>query len=304
MRHIFTLILILTIQTIFAQNGEITTNNYYDFYKKSDGKPITTNWLRRTEIVPIIQGELEKFGFKNSREFRLYKLENEQFIVLEMYNEEYNFGFIYKTGHSAQPKEIHRTEKIDFAITYNDFLGKSSGYVKVDLPNNIYVLNENCYWYQYENDKYETNDFVNRDVIIGILKSDIQKVLANYKDLEKALEETKWKQVRPDPRFAGFIFVDNWAKFVDGKEGIEKYIFQSLQYPEKAKKKKIEEEIILEYEIKPDGTVGDITVIQGKNEILIKECKRVIENMPKWKPAKQQGKAVSMRYGQKFVFKL
>ena len=302
MRHIFTLILILTIQTNFAQNGVITSNNYYDFYKNSDGKPITTNWLRRTEIVPIIQSELEKYGFKNNREFRLYKLENEQFIVLEMYNEEYNFGFIYKTGHSAQPKETHRTEKIDFAITYSDFLGKSSGYVKVDLPNNVYILNENCYWYQYENDKYEKNAFVNRDVIIKILKSDIQKVLAKYKDLEKALEETKWKQVQPDPQFAGFIFVDNWAKFIGGKKGVEKFISENLHYPEKAKRKKIEEEIILEYEVKPDGTIGEINVIQGKNELLIDECKRVIENMPKWKPAKQKGKPISMRYVQKFKF--
>ncbi|MBU2553914.1 MAG: energy transducer TonB [Bacteroidetes bacterium] len=303
MKYIFTLILILTIQTIFAQNGDLTSDNYYNFYKKSDGKPITTNWLRRTEIVPIIQDELEKYGFKNSCEFKLYKLENGQFIILEMYNEEFNFGFVCKTGHDAKPKETHRTEKSDFAITY-DYLGKSSGYVKVDLPKNIYILSENCYWYQYENDKYEKNDFVNRDVIIEILKSDIQKVLAEYKDLEKAFEETKWKQVQPDPQFGGFIFVDNWAKFVDGKEGVEKYISENLKYPEQAKKKKIEEEIILEYEIRPDGTIGEINVIQGKNEILISECKRVIENMPQWKPAKQQGKAISIKYGQKFIFKL
>lgn len=304
MKYIFTLILILTIQTIFAQNGNITSDNYYSFYKKSDGKPITTNWLRRTEIVPIIQDELEKYGFKNSREFRLYKLENGQFIILEMYNEEFNFGFVYKTGHEVKPKEIQRTEKGDFAINYNDYLGNSSGYVKIELPKNIYILNENCYWYQYENDKYEKNDFVNRDVIIEILKSDIQKVLAKYTDLEKAIEESKWKQVQPDAQFAGFIFVDNWAKFVDGKEGVEKYISENLKYPEQAKKKKIEEEIILEYEVKSNGTIGGINVIQGNNELLISECKRVIENMPQWKPAMQQGKAISIKYGQKFIFKL
>jgi len=78
----------------------------------------------------------------------------------------------------------------------------------------------------------------------------------------------------------------------------------NLQYPEQAKKKKIEEEIILEYEIKPDGSIGEINVIQGKSEILIKECKRVIENMPKWKPAVQKGKAISLKYVQKFIFKL
>ena len=294
----------LAIHFAFSQNNGITSDNYYDFLKKSGGKPITTNWLRRTEIVPIIQDELEKYGFKNSFEYELYKLDNEQFIVLEIYNVNFNFGFVYKTGHYAQPEETHRTEKTNYEITYFNHLGELSRDVIDDLPNNIYILNENCYWYQYENDKYEKNDFVNREVIIEILKSDIQEKLANHKDLEKAFEETKWKQVQPDPQFSGLIFVDNWARFVDGKEGVEKYIFENLQYPEQAKKKKIEEEIILEYEVKPDGTIGEINVIQGKNEILISECKRVINNMPKWKPAKQHGKTISMRYGQKFIFKL
>ncbi len=303
MKYIFTLILTLTIQAIFAQNGIITSDNYYEFYRNSDDKPITTNWLRRTEIVPVIKEELKKYGFKHNYEYSLYKLKNGQFIILEMYNKEFNFGFVYKTGHFAQPKEIHRTEKNEYAIPYNDYLGKL-GYVKVNLPGNIYILDENCYWYQYENDKYEKNAFVNRDVIIKILKSDIQKVLAKYKDLEKALEDKKWKQVQPNPQFAGFIFVDNWAKFIGGKKGVEKFISENLHYPEKAKKKKIEEEIILEYEVKPDGTIGEINVIQGKNELLIDECKRVIENMPKWKPAKQKGKPISMRYVQKFKFTL
>jgi len=77
------------------------------------------------------------------------------------------------------------------------------------------------------NDKYEKNDFVNRDVIIEILKSDIQKILTKYKDLEQTLEETKWKQVIPNPKFSGFMFVDNWAKFIDGEKGIEKYIYET-----------------------------------------------------------------------------
>ena len=304
MKYIFTLILMLTILTSLSQNNGITSDNYYEFLKKPDGKTITTNWLRRAEIVPVIQDELEKYGFENNREYILYQLENQQFIVLEMYNLNFNFGFVYKTGHYAQPKETHRTEKNDYEITYNNYLGELFRYETDDLPSNIYILNENCYWYQYENDKYEKNDFVNREVIIEILKSDIQKKLANHKDLEKAFEETKWKQVQPDPQIAKTIFVDNWAKFIDGKEGLEKYISENLQYPEHANENIIEEEIILEFEVKPDGTIGEVDVIQGENQLLIEECKRVIVNMPEWKPAKQHGKAISMKYVHKFVFKL
>lgn len=304
MRNLSTLIFILTIQSLFAQSNKITHDNYYDYFNKTGEIPVTTDWLRRTEIVPIIQEELEKYGFKKNREYELYKLKNDRFIVLEMFNDEFNFGFVYKTGHSCQPNKDHRIEKKDYEIRYNDYTGKFSGYIKVNLPHNIYILDENCYWYQYENDKYETNNFVDRDVIVEIFKSDIRKILAKYKNLEKALEETKWKQVNPDQLCNGLIFVDNWAKYIDGKEGVEKYISENLQYPEQAMNKNIEEEIILEYEVKPDGTIGGIIVIQGINELLIKECKRVLENMPKWKPAMQRGKAISIKYSQEFIFKL
>jgi TonB family protein len=304
MRYIFTWITLFAALPIFGQDIKIDSSNYYDFINKPSSSPITTNWLRRTEIVPIIKDELNRHGFKHSQEYKLYKLENDQFIILEIYNKEYNFGFVYKTGHAAIPKPSHRLEKTGYGISYNDYSGNSSSYIKVDLPDNIYLLNEDCYWYQYETDKNESYKYVNRIVTINILKEDIRAVLANYKDLEKALEETKWKQVRPDPQFAGFIFVDNWAKFIDGRNGLDNYIVENLNYPEKAKKKRIEEEIILEYEIRADGQVGEVNVIQGRNELLVNEAKRVIKNMPKWKPAKQKGKSISVKYGQKFNFKL
>ena len=304
MKYILTLVLVLAIQTVFAQNSMIDVNNYYDFLDKTNDRPVTTNWLRRTEIVPIIKEELERYGFKYNNEYQLYQVESNQFIILEMYNREYNFGFLYKTGHYAQPEKSHRSKKYSCQVPYYDVSGQFGRLVIDSLPINIYLLNEDCYWYKYEKDKYEDNNYVNRSVIINILRSDIRKILANYKNLEEALEETKWKEVEPNPEFSGFIFVDSWAKFIDGRKGLDQYIVENLRYPEKVRRKKIEEEIILEYEVKADGTIGEIIVFEGVNKLLIDEAKRVIRNMPLWKPALQRGEKISVSYVQKLEFKL
>lgn len=266
MRSIFFLLLFLSTSFVFAQKNKITSDNYYDFLNKLEGNSITTDWLRRAEIVPIIIDEMEKYGFENNYEYKLYRLENNQFIVLEVFNNEFNFGFIYESIHSSQPNKAHRIEKFDYTQSYYDYLKKSSIYTKVKLPKNIYLLNEDCYWYQYENNKFETNGYVDRNAITDIFRSDIRKVLAKYKNLEIALEESKWKEVEPNPQFCGNLFVDNWAKFIEGIEGVDKYILKNTQYPEQAKNNKIEEEIILIYEVKTDGSIGEINVFQGETK--------------------------------------
>lgn len=40
-------------------NSEINRNNYYIFYSTAGLSPVTTNWLRRNEAIPIIIDELE-----------------------------------------------------------------------------------------------------------------------------------------------------------------------------------------------------------------------------------------------------
>ncbi len=296
------LIIVLHVYLLGAQNKEISIENYYNHY--TTGESLTTNWLRRNEIVPIIIEELQRYGFEDNFEYKLYKLKNEQFIVLDVYNEKDNFGFVYKTGHSSIPKSEHRENHIQYTITYNDVTGKSSGRIDVILPKNIYLLDENWYWYQYQSEKNETNNFINRTTIIKILRNDINIILANYKDLQQALEDSKWKAVLPNPEFAGFIFVDSWAKFIHGQKGIDNYILNSTSYPEEAYKKKIEGIILVEFEVTKSGKIGNVNVIQGGNELLEQEAIRVIENMPNWKPAIQKGKPISLKYVQQFNFKL
>ena len=53
-----------------------------------------------------------------------------------------------------------------------------------------------------------------------------------------------------------------------------------------------------------DGSVSEIKVLKGENELLKKEAIRVVEAMPKWTPGKQKGEPVNVRYVMPVSFKL
>ena len=61
--------------------------------------------------------------------------------------------------------------------------------------------------------------------------------------------------------------------------------------------------IIVQFRIKKDGTV-EVTNVQGKEKILEKEARRVIEKLPKLIPGKQRDRPVAVIYSYPIVFRL
>jgi TonB family protein len=299
---LLTIGIILSIN-VNSQNSDINNKNYYEFFQTVQGKEkLGTNWLRRNEVVPIIKEELDKYGFEGNFEYKLYSISSEKTIILDVYSRKENFGFVYKEGHFANPKPEHRN-LTGYETAKYDNSGKLS-FIKLDsLPKNIYVLREDWYWYQFENDKDEINNYVCKSKSIEILREDIKEILSKYKDLDLALEEMSWKPIVPRSTKSMF-WVDNWAKFKNGDEGLENYLRQNKRYPDIAMKKKIEGTVIVEFEITEKGEVGEILVLQSQNKILDEEAIRLIKEMPNWKPAIQQGKPISVYYTQQIDFRL
>ena len=56
--------------------------------------------------------------------------------------------------------------------------------------------------------------------------------------------------------------------------------------------------------VNKDGSIVDPVVVRSVDPYLDKEALRVIKTMPKWKPGKQRGKAVRVKYTVPVTFKL
>jgi periplasmic protein TonB len=108
--------------------------------------------------------------------------------------------------------------------------------------------------------------------------------------------------VPPDPEPA--IWVEEMPAFPGGDGALLKYIAEKIKYPEEAAANGIQGRVILRFAVTSDGSVKRVEVIRGVHQVLDQEAIRVVTEMPKWKPGKQNGKAVPVWFSVPVNFQL
>ena len=93
-------------------------------------------------------------------------------------------------------------------------------------------------------------------------------------------------------------------EFVGGDEARIKFLQENLVYPKVAREIGIEGKVIVEFVVEPNGTLSNFKVARGAAPALDEEALRVAKLMPKWKPGKQRGKEVRVRYTMPITFTL
>ena len=101
-----------------------------------------------------------------------------------------------------------------------------------------------------------------------------------------------------------FVIVEEMPEFPGGDAELLKFISKSIKYPVIAQENGIQGRVICSFVINRDGSVVDATVVRGVDPSLDKEALRVINTMPKWKPGKQRGKPVRVKYTVPIIFRL
>lgn len=87
---------------------------------------------------------------------------------------------------------------------------------------------------------------------------------------------------------------DEMAEFVGGKMGWKKYISEQYVFPERCESAGLSGVVKVGFYVETDGSLTNVQVISGCSECIEfeEEAVRIIQQSPRWKPAKQQGKKV------------
>ena len=102
-----------------------------------------------------------------------------------------------------------------------------------------------------------------------------------------------------------FVVVESMPEFPGGQQALFKYLSENVKYPVIAQENGIQGRVICQFVVNKDGSIVDVEVVRsGGDASLDKEAVRVIKSMPKWKPGKQRGKAVRVKYTLPVNFKL
>ena len=93
-----------------------------------------------------------------------------------------------------------------------------------------------------------------------------------------------------------FGVVEEMPSFPGGMAALMKYIKDNLRYPDICWEGAAMGRVNVVFIVNEDGSLSDVKVIRSIIPELDKEAIRVVKSMPKWNPAKQNGKAVKMKY--------
>ncbi len=100
--------------------------------------------------------------------------------------------------------------------------------------------------------------------------------------------------------------VDKTAQFPGGQKGLVNYLSTNIRVPEIAEELGISGKVYVQFVIDKKGKVSNSRIIQGMDKCpeCGEEVIRVVNAMPKWKPAKNDGKKVASYYTLPVVFNI
>ena len=107
----------------------------------------------------------------------------------------------------------------------------------------------------------------------------------------------------PEPETPVTI-VKEMPEFPGGDAERVKYLINNLTYPREAKEADISGTVYLEFIVERDGSISNIKILRGIGGGCDEEAVRVVQMMPKWKPGRQQGHEVRVRFNLPIKFTL
>jgi periplasmic protein TonB len=114
--------------------------------------------------------------------------------------------------------------------------------------------------------------------------------------VEKEVEKPVVEQI--------FTIVEQNPEFPDGQKAMFSWLSSNIKYPPIARENGIEGTVYVGFVVNTDGSIVDVIVKRGIGGGCNEEAVRVVQQMPNWKPGRQQGRPVRVAFTLPIKFKL
>ena len=101
-----------------------------------------------------------------------------------------------------------------------------------------------------------------------------------------------------------FDVVEQMPSFPGGPSALMEWLSNNVKYPVVAQENGVQGRVIVSFVVERDGSISDVRVARSVDPSLDREAQRVVKSMPRWKPGKQNGSAVRVKYTVPVVFRL
>ena len=121
----------------------------------------------------------------------------------------------------------------------------------------------------------------------------------------KAKEVIATEPVKPkEEENKVFDVVEQMPSFPGGQAALMNYLNSNIKYPVIAEENGIQGRVVVQFVVGKDGSISNVHVVKSVDPSLDKEAVRVVKNMPRWIPGKQNGQSVTVRYTLPVTFRL
>ena len=138
--------------------------------------------------------------------------------------------------------------------------------------------------------------------------SDVEESTIQASDDTQAAVEVKYTPVEVEEEEVEeqqiFQVVEEMPEFPGGMAECMKWLSKNIKYPTISQENGVQGRVIIQFVVNRDGSIVDAQVARGVDPYLDKEALRVVGLMPKWKPGKQRGKEVRVKYTLPVMFRL
>lgn len=101
-----------------------------------------------------------------------------------------------------------------------------------------------------------------------------------------------------------FTVVEQQPEFAGGMSALNQYLSKNIRYPAAAQRANVSGRVFVSFVVNTDGSIQDVAVLKGLGFGTDEEAVRVVKSMPKWKPGKQSGRPVRVKYNLPINFQL
>lgn len=145
----------------------------------------------------------------------------------------------------------------------------------------------------FTNQWYGTISRIEKSSFKVTLKGEKYK-LSDQGDLEKIDEVENVTDFINKPR----------PEYIGGNNELFEYLKSNVRYPVSARQNYIQGKVMVGFFVNEIGEIKDPSVLFPIHPLLDKEAIRVVKEMPKWKPAQDNGKPITTRFVLPILFKL
>ncbi|MBR5037663.1 MAG: energy transducer TonB [Prevotella sp.] len=101
-----------------------------------------------------------------------------------------------------------------------------------------------------------------------------------------------------------FDVVEEMPQYPGGMQAMLSFLQENVTYPKDAQEKKISGRVLVTFVVEKDGSISNVETVKSVFPSLDEEAVRIVKAMPNWKPGKQNGKVVRVKYTLPISFSL